>query len=112
MKVTKSASRRAWCSYLYPSPCGCSGTSRVWRADRSLCASRPGQTQCPQRLDIDLCVNAGGIVPLVPQKLTDLRSQAALRCGKGIVPKLSHRVTPAALCGVVAAVRLSEKTIP
>src|SRR5881392_2566194 len=77
MKATKSASRRVWCSYLYPSPLRISGTYRVRSADWSLHASRPGQAQCSQRIDVDLRVNPGGVVVLVPQQLSDLRQGRA-----------------------------------
>jgi len=49
----------------------------VRRADWSLHASRPGQAQCSQRIDIDLRVNPGSVVVLVPQQLSDLRQGRA-----------------------------------
>src|SRR3954468_24024468 len=77
MKVTKSASRRVWCSYLYPSPL------RMLRyfssaVRRSVIACLlASEAQCPQRLDVDLCVDPGGVVALVAQELTDLRQCCA-----------------------------------
>src|SRR5207245_11213902 len=60
-----------------PVPCACSGTYRVWSADWSLHTSRPAQAQCSQRIDVDLRVNSGGVVALMPQQLSDLRQGRA-----------------------------------
>src|ERR1700733_13321719 len=43
----------------------------------ALNASRPGQAQCSQRIDVDLRVNPRGVVTLVPQQLSDLRQGRA-----------------------------------
>src|SRR5262249_24419028 len=66
MNDTKSRRRDARSRYLYPSLGACSDSARVLIADRSLRTSRPRQAQCPECVDVHLCVNSCRVVALVP----------------------------------------------